>query len=217
MISAVLLSWRRPENLRQIIASLWSWDRVSEVIVWNNDPEMHIQAPDRRVTVINSSRNFYCFARYAMVPLLANDTVLFHDDDLCLRPEQLEQIYVEYAKDAGRVYGPFGKRIVDGLLYEQTPAGPRARQNHYGEVDIILGRCSLFNRSLYQRALKHIPLPIKYEDDVAFSLAATKASGRRHIAIKVGPFVDICGSDEHSSWKTRGFAQAREIIVQRLK
>lgn len=213
MISAVLLSWKRPQYIGEIAGSILQWSRTSEVIVWNNNPDVKLAAPDPRVTVINSGRNFYCFARHAMVPLLANETVLFHDDDLCLQPAQLERLYENYKMDAGRIYGPFGKRLVDGTLYDNG----KSRFDAIGYVDVILGRCSLFNRSLYQRAFKHIPLPIKYEDDVAFSLAATRASGKKHLAVNVGPILDICGGDEHSSWKTEGFKESREAMVKRLR
>lgn len=217
MISAVLLVWKRPEHLHSIIDSILGWGRISELVIWNNNPDLTIKADGVKATIINSSRNFYCFTRYAMIPLLENETILFHDDDLILHPQQLEKLYENYAQDAGRIYGPFGKRLVDGTLYHETPAGLRARSDAIGYVDVILGRCSLFNRSLYQRAFKHIPLPIKYEDDVAFSLAATRANGKKHLAVNVGPIFDICGGDEHSSHRTKGFAQAREAIVQRLR
>lgn len=214
MISAVLLSWKRPQHLSEIVRSIIRWDRISEVIIWNNNPELRLVT--EAATVINSSQNFFCFARYALVPLLKNESVLFHDDDLVMQPEQLELLYAEYARDPGRIYGPFGKRFVNGALYQQTPAGLKSGADKIGYVDVILGRCSLFNRSLYQRAFRHIPLPIKYEDDVAFSLAATRASGKKHLAVNVGPILDICGGDEHSSWKTDGFAEAREAVARRL-
>ena len=50
--SAILLSWRRAENVERIVADLRSWKRIGEIIVWNNDHDRKLTLPG--ATVINS-------------------------------------------------------------------------------------------------------------------------------------------------------------------
>ncbi|THD72496.1 MAG: hypothetical protein E7813_03790, partial [Bradyrhizobium sp.] len=102
-MSAILLSWRRPENIARIVAELRTWKRIGEIMVWNNNPDQNLTLPG--ATIINSGRNFGCLARYGLVALADNDTIWFQDDDLLVSEAQFEKLFASYLKDAGRIYG----------------------------------------------------------------------------------------------------------------
>ena len=72
-VSAILLSWRRPNNIERIVAELRTWKRIGEIFVWNNNPDRKLSLPG--ATIIDSGRNFGCLARYGMVPLAENQAL----------------------------------------------------------------------------------------------------------------------------------------------
>src|SRR6266567_4656257 len=136
-VSAILLSWRRAENVERIVADLRNWKRIGEIIVWNNDPERRLALPG--ATVIHSERNFGSLARYGLVPLAAHDTIWFQDDDMLIGEAQFERVFGAYAADPSRIYGCRGRNLADGAY---------VMNNAYGECDIIVGQTMLFHRSL---------------------------------------------------------------------
>ncbi len=203
-ITAILLSWRRAHNLPRIINELALSPRVAEIMLWNNNPEVRLDFPG--VTVINSPRNFLCFARYSLVPLAAHDTIWFQDDDLLIRSDQLEAVYSAYEADPGRIYGIKGRKIVNGLY---------SADDVYGECDIVLGQAMLFHRRLLQHAfapLGSLP-PEVTEDDIIFSLA----SGRRPFAVDVSPIEDLGSHDDEALWRQPGHFERRQAAVELMR
>jgi len=200
-ITAILLSWRRVHNLPRIIEELALSPRIAEIMLWNNNPEVRLDFPG--VTVINSPRNFLCFARYSLVPLAAHDTIWFQDDDLLIRSGQLDMVYAAYAADPGRIYGIKGRNIVNGLY---------SADDVYEECDIVLGQAMLFHRRLLQHAfapLGSLP-PEVAEDDIIFSLAA----GRRPFAVNVSPIEDLGADDDAALWRKPGHFARRQRAVE---
>jgi hypothetical protein len=198
--TAILLSWRRPHNLPPIIEALAGSPRIGEIMLWNNNPEVRLDFPG--VTVINSPRNFLCFARYSLVPLAAHDTIWFQDDDLLLSNAQLEAMYAAYLPDPSRIYGRVGRNLVDGLY---------SADDVYGDCDIVLGQTMLFHRNLLHYAftpLGALP-PDLAEDDIIFSLA----TARRHLAVEVGPIEDLGMDDGVALWRRPDHFERRQRAV----
>lgn len=200
-ITAILLSWRRTQNMPRIIEELARSPRIAEIMLWNNNPEVSLHFPG--VTVINSPRNFLCFARYSLVPLAAHHTIWFQDDDLLIRKDQIEVIYGAYAADPGRIYGIKGRNLVNGLY---------SADDVYGECDIVLGQAMLFHRGLLHQAfapLGSLP-PEVTEDDIIFSLA----SHMRPCAVDVGPIEDLGSHDDAALWRQPGHFERRQRAVE---
>jgi hypothetical protein len=199
-VTAILLSWRRHAMLERIAADIAGWDRIGEVIVWNNDPDTALSLPF--ATVVHSGRNFGCLARYAMIPLARHDTIWFQDDDLIISQPQFERIHAAYAADPSRIYGRQGRNLKDGRYV------PKAA---YGECDIMLGQTMLFHRSLLRHltdCLGVVPLST-FADDIAFSLACPS----RHFAVDVEPVEEIGWNDDNALWRRPGHFDERQDQV----
>src|SRR5512139_162923 len=202
-ITALLLSYKRQQNLREILQSLQATKLVSEVIVWNNNPDLRLKG-GAAVKVINSTHNFKAYARYAAAFLAANDLILFQDDDLVLRPDDVAALHRELTDDPGRIYGVEGRNLTDGNY---------APEMVFGEVDIVLGRLMLFSKqllaSVYGEMLKLTP--IERGDDIAFSLL----TGVKHIAPRT-PWKELDGADEHALWRHPDHYSKRQEMVDRV-
>jgi GT2 family glycosyltransferase len=202
-ITAVLVSYKREQNLTNILSSLRATGAVSQIILWNNDPETHlVGGPD--VTVINSTVNFKAYARYAAAMLAANDHILFQDDDIVLEPEIFEALHRALRDQPARIYGIAGRNLDEGR-YRGEPA--------FGEVDIVLGQCMLFAKellaSVYGDMLRLAP--IERGDDIAFSLL----TGVKHFCQLRGN-IHLPPQGKHALSKHPDHFRMRQDMVDRV-
>lgn len=200
--TAVLLSWKRYQNLPAIVASLERIPHIREILLWNNDPERTISIPG--VTVFQAPRNFRCLPRYCLVPLASHDNIWFQDDDLLLEPAQFERVLAEYRQDRSRIYGCRGRNLRDGKY---------VTEDVYGDVDVVLGQTMMFHRSLLSRGLStlgELPPPT-IEDDIAFSLSVPG----KHRAVNVEPLRDLGMSDDAALYRRPGHFEKRQAAVDR--
>jgi hypothetical protein len=93
MITAILLTCQRPNNLYTITTELQPVIEcgLNEVIVWDNSPgefipEVHINDNLRsqidNFITIHSKKNLYTYGRYQAMQLASNKTVITQDDDV---------------------------------------------------------------------------------------------------------------------------------------
>ena len=95
-ISACLVTWRRPDNVRRIVERLVGEDCIGEVLVWRNDPAVAVELPWPKVRVIDSPANVICHGRY-----------------LCAEQAAYPLPFVRERKfwsSVGRIDNPFGDR-----------------------------------------------------------------------------------------------------------
>ena len=90
--SVGLLSWKRVSNIRQIVDEyIFHDDLIDEIIIWNNNPEEHIEFGEGYdiVKVINCQNpdDFGLITRFCMGSLSKNPMILLQDDDFIL-PEE---------------------------------------------------------------------------------------------------------------------------------
>jgi hypothetical protein len=197
--SAVVLSWKRPHNIPIIVEALHAIPHIREIIVWNNDPEVTVDAPG--ALVFNAPKNYGCFPRYCVAPLAAYDNLWFQDDDICVHADQFELVRRRYVEDGGRIYG-FRGRVIENGRYVMADV--------YGEVDIVIGQTMMFHRSLLSAVFRVIgKLPPIVEDDIAFCLSV----GRKHYAVHAGTLHNL-GMEDAVALHTRpGHAQRRQAAV----
>lgn len=84
-VSAVLLNWRRPFHLPQIVRSLRAHQFVREIIVFNNSPSplpRFEETPDQPVMVIDSPVNLCTFGRCRAAELATHEIIYTQDDDI---------------------------------------------------------------------------------------------------------------------------------------
>ena len=202
-VSAILLSWRRVENLNRIVADLRRWKRVNEIIIWNNNSDRTLSYQD--TTVINAPRNFGSLARYCVVPLAINDTIWFQDDDIFVNEAQFDTVFKAYLTNTNRIYGCRGRNLTNGVY---------AMADAFGECDIIVSQTMMFHRSLLHhlfQLLGHIPI-LRGGDDIAFSLSCPT----QHMAVDVGPLEEIGWDDENAQWRMPGWLKIRQRQVDMM-
>ena len=81
MITACLLHWKRTETLIPIVEELRANDFVSEIIVWNNNPEIKLSGKVDGATVVDSDENKIVYGRYIAAETASNDLIYTQDDD----------------------------------------------------------------------------------------------------------------------------------------
>ena len=201
-ISAILLSWKRPSNIRKIVNELLLVPSIREIIVWNNNPELQLDLPTCKV--INSSHNFMPFARYAAAVLASESTIFFQDDDMLFPKRSIERALGEYLKDKSRIYGTMGRTLKDGK-YNYTPV--------IGECDIILGQFMIFDKqlliSIFHNMLRLAPFA--RGDDIAFSLLCET----KHVALGL-EYEDLGMNDEFALHKQKDHVELRQKVVDRV-
>jgi hypothetical protein len=198
--SAVVLSWKRPHNIPIIVEALHAIPHIREIIVWNNDPEVTVDAPG--ALVFNAPKNYGCFPRYCVAPLAAYDNLWFQDDDICVHTDQFELVRRHYMEDRRRIYGLRGRMVENGRY---------VAADVYGEVDIVIGQTMMFHRSLLGAVFRAVgKLPPIVEDDIAFSLSV----GRKHYAVNTGILHDLGMGDAVALHVRPGHAQRRQAAVE---
>ncbi|KAG9325426.1 hypothetical protein KVV02_004739 [Mortierella alpina] len=98
-VTAVILSWKRKEGAKAVVAHLRKYPFIQEILIWNNNPETELLASefaDRghrhntanitadhtpSVTVFNSVANLHDFSKYTTCTLAKYDHCYIQDDD----------------------------------------------------------------------------------------------------------------------------------------
>lgn len=208
-ITAILISYKRVDNLKKIVNSLIQSQLVGEIIIFNNnkylDLNKYIQSLNSEtIKVINSNFNFLCVARYSICMLAKYENIFFQDDDLLFSINNLNHLYEKFKEDENRICGYRGRNLISNK-YEAKDV--------FGEVDIILGQAMLFNKKLLSEVYGQILnlTPFDRGDDIAFSLLLK----RKHLAIKMD-VIDLSTDDNFSLWRIPGHLEKRQAMVNRL-
>jgi GT2 family glycosyltransferase len=109
-LTVLLCSYKRVQNVGPILESLCNqtYSGSFEIIIWNNNIDAAADleaavAPFRsrlELTMLHSSRNFYCIVRLAVTHLIRGNALMICDDDVQPAPGYLAT-FVEGLRDAG--------------------------------------------------------------------------------------------------------------------
>ena len=175
MLTAIVLNWKRPQNMPRILDSLRQSDLVTEIIVWNNNPETVFTAGND-IIVVNTSRDLGLNTRFAAALLARNDAILFLDDDMVLAPDKIEQLYLNWKETPDVCHAAYGRRC---------GAGPYNKVDAWGEVDVVLTKAVIVHRGICLRAtvntqiLSDLPgRPDGNGEDILLSFTAMSMSGK---------------------------------------
>ncbi len=142
---AILLSYRRPQNIDVIVRLLLKTPSIAKVIVSNNNPEYHIwdwiSVRDPRLTVLSHVVRQPCRMRYA---LAARETEYRHflavDDDIFLLPSQLEKLCQSLRDDPSRPHG------VTGQVYDSWRGMVYHNNNNRTQIVDVINRVYAFTK-----------------------------------------------------------------------
>ncbi|KAI9143800.1 hypothetical protein BKA69DRAFT_1122848 [Paraphysoderma sedebokerense] len=84
-VTAVLLNWKRKDNLRKIVLHLNRYTFIKEIIIWNNNQMMELSTKDfpsvTPLNIYNSLVNLHDFGKYLACSLAKYRYCYFQDDD----------------------------------------------------------------------------------------------------------------------------------------
>ena len=163
-VTAILLNYARPDNLRLLIEELRGQTEPPEIWVIDNAGRGEFGA-DRTVHI---PWNAGVSIRVLMAVYVATPWVMFLDDDLAPCDEQFIEDALGVATERPNVItGAYGRRLAGEW--------PQYREDAWGAVEIIKGRFMLFRRAILDNVrLPAVPpdLDVRFCEDIHLSLEA---------------------------------------------
>ncbi len=168
-VTALLLNYKRPENINLIIENIKSQSVPINIFLWNNNNEDNKKYPvDLQ---INSSLNLMCSPRWLMIGYSESEYFFSLDDDLNFKDSKVIEDCVSYVTNHNCAIGYQGVLIKEYNKYWNSEHFYPNINNDIN-VDIIKGRfifCSKFqlrkiNFSQYKKADNY-----RIEDDIIIS------------------------------------------------
>lgn len=107
-LSVVLLSYKRPQNMRYIVDSLLACEFVREIVLSNNNPDLRmedfLQSRDPRLKIINQRQRFFPTKRYDLAHELQSSYFMCIDDDVFLIPCQIKKLFMALLENSAVPY-----------------------------------------------------------------------------------------------------------------
>ncbi|QDU10762.1 glycosyltransferase [Gimesia aquarii] len=100
-VSACLLSWKRPQNIAQIVTDLRRYPFIDDILVWNNNPEIHLDIEVEGVHVIQSEQNQVTYGRF-LCAQRAKHPIIYTQDDDCL-VHNIPELYESFLASPDRI------------------------------------------------------------------------------------------------------------------
>jgi glycosyltransferase involved in cell wall biosynthesis len=221
-VSVILLSYRRPQNLGRIVDSALSVSSCREIVVSNNNPDINIldfmAGYGDKVKIIQQSDHLPAALRFQLARQSCYDYFLAIDDDLFLRPHQIELLIGHLYSDETITHGgPWGQK----KLYEEDDIRLKGWLYPNSEVD-VLNRAYAFARPhvvrffdlLYRINCKSI-LDLGPADDIVLSFCGSQ----RPYCHDLGAW-ESCSTSNTAGialWKEDGFASHRLEVFRKLE
>jgi hypothetical protein len=136
--TALLLNWKRSDNLVKIINSLKSQSVSVEIFLWNNNIE-----DDNKYDVdlqINSEKNLMCLPRWFMGIYASSEYIFSLDDDLIFSDSNVLEDCVNFMKETDVAIGKTGVILNDEKDYWKSKHVLNPNPHENISVDIIKGR-----------------------------------------------------------------------------
>jgi hypothetical protein len=164
-LTAVLLSWKRPQNIDLIARSLLLTPSVGRVVVSNNNPEVPIRewisVRSPRLETVEQPRPRGSASRLWIAREAGKGPFLLIDDDFFLYPRVLERLC------RGFLESPSAPRGIIGQLWDAEKS--RLSSGHFGfdgELD-VLNRIYLLSEEQMERSFAILgELGMKTEEEI---------------------------------------------------
>lgn len=221
--TAIILSYKRPQNIQPIVESMLRTPSVRRVIISQNNPdyalEPWLQKLDPRVTLLKHPFRRSPAHRYHLARSLKDDHFFFSvDDDFFLLPSQIERLCSVVRGDPSRPHGVFGQRHDSwrGLTYHG--------QTGQESVD-VLNRAYAFTTdhiAAMDRLLRELGIGIRHPawnaslwDDMVLSFSGAQPP----VIHDVGSLLDCPTADKPglAVFKRPGFFDFRLLLFQDLR
>ena len=187
MFSLIILNYKRPKNVIQILDNMKYFKCIDEIIISNGNIDNSINYIDEKIKIYNDYNilnSIYSLDLRFICGLRAkNDNIIIIDDDIYIEEEELNKLITEYNNNHKRIIGCFGRNIYKGY----------ACKNEFDEVDIVLTKlllcqkklCSLFFicKTLIENIYKK-GIPYGNGEDIFFSFISSIYYKSKHFCLK---------------------------------
>ncbi len=188
--SLLLLNWKRPVNLTRILAAEAGYQKLAELLVFNNNASEVFDYHHSKVKVLNASTDFGLRVRWVLAALAKSECLLFQDDDILLPEVTIGALIDEVARDRRRIYSLHGRNPGPGGRYIPSAVD--------GEVEIILTRAAAIHRTLVPLILQGeqafrdagFVVPPNNGEDIFLSYCISAHFGKKHQVLRL-PFADL--------------------------
>lgn len=143
MISAVLLCWKRPYHLQEIIDNLNECALVGEIIIYFNGCECVYPNSKTTLVKISSDTNYVTYGRFRAAKHASYSTVFVQDDDLLVH--NINELYKVYL--SGRHHLTGNPTIIANLANDSSSRHWNWWQAHNPPY-VELGFGSIFPKSM---------------------------------------------------------------------
>ena len=157
MLRIILLNYKRPENVKKIVFSLWKM--FPKITVINNNPSYRLPYWGGELDVINNEKNYFCMERWIRCYEYPEEYKLILDDDILPSPSLIKNM----VKADLPITGVYGKRGVSTAnAYNELEDVWKSE-----EVDFIVGSIILVKQSVLneiQSSLEKAGYPERGDD-----------------------------------------------------
>ena len=187
MYSLVILNWKRPQNVVEIVNKMKQYSCIDEIIISNGNKEHAVKMKHRKIKVYDDSilnGKYGLDLRFIRGLSARNYDIIMIDDDLYVEEPELRKLIAEYERNKNRIVGKWG-RPLDNKPYKVA--------NIYGNVDIVLTRLLIFQKQLCYLFFKCKPLiehiykkgiPYGNGEDIFLSIITGIYFKNKHYAMK---------------------------------
>lgn len=153
--SLIILNWKRPHNVIEIIHKLYDISFIDEIIISNGHPTSILTFTKfNKIMSLDDTRNNEYYGldlRFITACRARNSKIIFMDDDILIDYANLIKLIIQYEKNPNRIVGIEGRNM-EG-------------ENHYGKIpyksqecDIVLTRLLVCDKMLCNLFFKCKPL-----------------------------------------------------------
>ncbi len=175
-LAAVMLNWRRPENVVRIARNWVECPLLNKRIIWGNKYPL-LPLPTE-ISTIWSNTDLGLYTRFHAGILSRCDAVFMQDDDLLIPHETITQLFERWQERPNRIHGLFGRTPRRDGTYAQS-------YDHYtGACDIVLTRCMIVSSELLRRFMVDVQQFLHLQavtygngEDIILSHVAKRYSG----------------------------------------
>jgi GR25 family glycosyltransferase involved in LPS biosynthesis len=198
-ITAIVLNYNRPHNIKKLITKLKELKYIDEIIISHGKKDTQIIIDDNIIINETKLRNkYYSATRFELSKMAKNNIILFLDDDLYPTNQLINNIINQMEKDGlewkQNIYGPF-KRVCNNKYSFTT-----------FNYNIVLTKLAIVNKKLAIKVWDKIKNGPDFKilmdnkgngEDILFAKYIEMFNGN-NVYVN-GKYIDLDGSNGYSS------------------
>ena len=210
--TAILLNYKRPQNIKKIVDALRSQTVPVKIFLWNNNPEYSFKnIVDLEIL---SSENLRCFPRWTLSSFSETKYIFSLDDDMLPIDNDVIKkccaIYQKLPVKLDPIIGVSGVVLNENLNYQQSTHLTIGHGQNV-QVDIVKGQFMFMRREIF----KSIALSDEFifEDDIYIN----SYSKLKYLPSLISNSFERLPNGEESLWRSPGHFQRRNEAIKKYK